>query len=73
MEKDSDMVTQKEIDRINALAKKQREYGLTEDEKKEQARLREMYIAGFRNSLRSQLDAITLVDENGTKRKLKPK
>lgn len=66
------MVTQKEIDRINELAKKQRTCGLTEDEKKEQAQLRALYIAGFRDSLRGQLDAITLVDEDGNKRKLKP-
>ena len=65
------MITQKEIDRINELAKKQRESGLTEVEKKEQAQLRALYIAGFRNSLRGQLDAITLVDENGKKRNLK--
>ncbi len=67
------MVTQKEVDRINELAKKQRECGLTEDEKKEQAHLRALYIAGFRDSLRGQLDAITLVDEDGNKSKLKHK
>jgi uncharacterized protein YnzC (UPF0291/DUF896 family) len=67
------MVTQKEINRINELAKRQRECGLTEDEKKEQAHLRALYIAGFRDSLRGQLDAITLVDEDGNKRKLKHK
>jgi uncharacterized protein YnzC (UPF0291/DUF896 family) len=65
------MVTQKEIDRINELAKKQRECGLNEDEKKEQTHLRALYIAGFRDSLRGQLDAITLVDEDGNKSKLK--
>jgi len=67
------MITKKEIDRINELAKKQRECGLTEDEKKEQAHLRVLYIAGFRDSLRGQLDAITLVDEDGNKRKLNHK
>ncbi|HOP10597.1 MAG TPA: DUF896 domain-containing protein [Oscillospiraceae bacterium] len=67
------MVTQKEIDRINELAKKQREGGLTEDEKKEQTHLRALYVAAFRDSLRGQLDAITLVDKDGNKRKLKHK
>ncbi len=67
------MITQKEIDKINELAKKARGCGLTEDEKKEQAHLRALYIASFRDSLCGQLDAITLVDENGNKRKLKHK
>jgi len=67
------MITQKEIDRINELAKKQREGVLTDDEKKEQKHLRTLYVSSFRDSLRGQLDTITLVDEDGNKRKLKHK
>ena len=36
------------IDRINALARKSREEGLTEEEKIEQAELRRQYIQKFR-------------------------
>ena len=59
------------LDRINELARKQREIGLTEEEKEEQARLRKEYIEAFKNSLRSQLDSIVVVDENGNKKPLK--
>ena len=46
-----------DIDRINFLAKKQREEGLTEEEKAEQARLRREYIDSVVGNLRAQLDA----------------
>ena len=49
---------QKFIDEINALAKKQREEGLTEEEKMRQAELRRMYIDAVKANFRSQLDAI---------------
>ena len=55
-------MTKEEIARINELAKKSREEGLTEAEKEEQKALREKYIEGFRKSLRSQLDNIEIVD-----------
>lgn len=59
------------LDRINELARKQRSEGLTEQEKEEQARLRKEYIEAFRNSLKSQLDSIVVVDEHGNKKPLK--
>ncbi len=62
---------QKKIDRINFLAKKAKAEGLTEEERAEQAQLREEYRAGFLRSLRGQLDNTYIVDENGNKRKLK--
>lgn len=52
----------KKIDRINFLAKKSREEGLTPEETKEQKALREEYIEGFRKSLKSQLDNIEFKD-----------
>lgn len=61
------------IDRINALAKKSKAEGLTEDEKKEQQLLRQEYIAEYRKSLQSTLDGVVLMDENGNKEKLKKK
>ena len=64
---------QKKIDRINELARKAKAEGLTPAEKQEQDMLRKEYIAGFRASLRAQLDNTVLVDPDGTRRPLKPK
>ncbi len=50
------------IARINALAKKSREEGLTDLERMEQAALRQEYLAGIRKSLKAQLDQIEIVD-----------
>lgn len=60
------------IERINFLAKKQREEGLTEEEKAEQAKLRKEYIDSVTGNLRVQLDNTYVVDENG-KHKLEKK
>ncbi|MCI9446280.1 MAG: DUF896 domain-containing protein [Lachnospiraceae bacterium] len=57
---------QKKIDRINVLARKSKAEGLTEDEKKEQALLRQEYIAIVRRNLRGQLDNIDVVNPDGT-------
>ncbi len=65
---------QKKIDRINALARKSRTPdGLTDAEKAEQQALRAEYIAAFRASLRSQLDGLTVVEPDGTRRRVRPK
>lgn len=50
------------IERINFLAKKQREEGLTEEEKVEQAKLRREYIDSVVGNLKSQLDNTYIVD-----------
>ena len=60
------------IERINFLAKKQSEEGLTEEEKAEQAKLRKEYIDSVTGNLRAQLDNTYVVDENG-KHKLEKK
>lgn len=58
------MITKELISRINALSQKQRSpEGLTEEEKQEQARLRQEYLAGFRENMKSVLDQIEIVDE----------
>ena len=49
-------MTDEKIKRINLLAKKAKEGSLTEDEKKEQAALRDEYVRAMRASLKSQLD-----------------
>ena len=58
------MITQDQIDRINELAKKKKEAGLTAEETEEQARLRELYLEDFRARFKQQLDQIELVDED---------
>ena len=64
---------QSKIDRINALAKKAKAEGLTEEEAAERKALREEYIAAYRKNLRSQLDNMVIIEPNGERRQLKPK
>ena len=66
-------MTKEAIERINALAKKSREEGLTEEEKNEQFALRNEYLAEIRENLRQQLDNTYIVDPDGTKHKLEQK
>lgn len=51
-----------DIERINFLAKKQREEGLMDEEKAEQAKLRREYIDSVVGNLRSQLDNTYVVE-----------
>ena len=65
---------QKQIDRINELARKAKTVeGLTEAEKAEQTLLRRAYIDSVLGNLKGQLDNTYLMDEKGRKRKLKKK
>ena len=64
---------QRKIDRINALARKAREAGLTDAEQAEQKALREEYIAGFRSSLKAQLDNTVVLNPDGTAYRLRQK
>lgn len=59
-------MTQEQIARINALAKKSKTEGLTPEEKQEQMTLRRMYIDAMKASLKSQLDNVKFVDEKGS-------
>ena len=56
------MVTKEQIDRINELAAKKKSEGLTPEEIKEQAELRQIYLESFRANLKAQLDNIEVVD-----------
>lgn len=68
------MITQADIDRINALARKAKgPQGLTEAEKAEQAELRRRYVAAVRENLTAQLDHTVIQRPDGTKTPLKPK
>ena len=61
------------IDRINALAKKQREQGLSDEEAIEQKKLLEAYIKAFRASMRGILDNTYIQYPDGTKKKVENK
>ncbi|WP_253290879.1 DUF896 domain-containing protein [Pseudoflavonifractor sp. MSJ-37] len=68
------MITQAQIDRINALARKAKSpEGLTPEETTERAELRAAYVAAVRESLQSQLDNTYIMEPDGTKHKLAPK
>ena len=54
------------IDRINELYHKSQSVGLTEEEKEEQARLRQEYVAAIRGSLRNNLNNISIKEPDGT-------
>lgn len=54
------------IDRINELYHKSQSVGLTEEEKEEQARLRQEYIAAIRGSLRNNLNNISIKEPDGS-------
>ena len=56
------------VERINELAHKAKTEGLTEEEIIERDRLRQEYLAAFRQNLRAQLDNTYLVDDHGNKR-----
>lgn len=59
-------MNQEKIDRINVLYHRSKQEGLTEEEKKEQALLRKEYIEAIRNSLRGNLNNISIQEEDGT-------
>lgn len=54
------------IRRINELYHKSQDVGLTEEEKAEQKKLRQDYIASVRGNLKSQLDNINIQEEDGS-------
>ena len=56
----------KVIEEINALAKKQRGVGLTEEEKVRQAEVRKIYIDAIKKNFKSQLDNIKVVEKDET-------
>lgn len=66
-------MTQDKIDRINALARKQKSEGLTEEEKAEQAVLRREYIDSFKRDLERQLNNMSIVEPDGTVKKVEKK
>lgn len=55
------MFDQKKLDRINFLAKKNKEEGLTKEELAEREILRKEYLENFRAHFKSRLDNVKVV------------
>lgn len=53
------------LDRINELANKQQEIGLTNEEKIEQKALREDYLREIRGQVLHTFSGMTVIDPNG--------
>ena len=58
------------IARINELAKKNKEEGLTEEELVERDKLRRIYIDSVTGNLKNHLENTSIVYPDGTKKKI---
>ena len=67
------MISKEQINRINELARKSKQSGLSAEEKEEQAKLRRLYLDSFKENLISQLENTYIVDEHGNKKKVQKK
>ena len=63
-------MTKEMIARINALAKKKREQGLTPAEQEEQRQLYAAYLADVRGQMTDQLDRVLIKQPDGSTRPL---
>ncbi|SFB89225.1 Uncharacterized protein YnzC, UPF0291/DUF896 family [Alkalibacterium subtropicum] len=59
------MLEKQKLDRINELVRKERNDGLTDEEKQEQKGLREEYIKAFRSGMRNHIEGMKIVDPDG--------
>lgn len=66
-------MTPKTIQRINELARKAKAQGLTPEEAQEQKRLRQEYLDSVRKNLVSQLENMSILEPDGTKKKVQKK
>lgn len=60
------MLSKEKIARINELAKKAKQTGLSETEAKEQTKLRSEYLAAVRSSMLNTLSTVKVIDPEGT-------
>ncbi|BAM47497.1 DUF896 domain-containing protein [Amphibacillus xylanus] len=60
------MLSKNKLARINELANKAKQSGLTAEEKKEQQLLREEYLKTLRQSFKNQLSSVKIIDPEGT-------
>lgn len=63
----------KKIARINELARKKKETGLTAEEVAEQAALRREYLDGFRENMKAVLDGVIIQEPDGTRHHIQKK
>ena len=66
-------MTPEAIQRINELARKAKAQGLTPEEAHEQKRLRQEYLDSVRKNLVSQLENMSILEPDGTKKKVQKK
>jgi uncharacterized protein YnzC (UPF0291/DUF896 family) len=59
------MLPKEKLNRINELAKKAKTTGLSEQEAKEQSRLRREYLETFRSSMVDTLTSVKIIDPKG--------
>ncbi|KGP73498.1 DUF896 domain-containing protein [Pontibacillus yanchengensis] len=59
------MLSQEKIDRINVLANKSKNEGLSKGEQEEQQQLRQEYLKNVRKSFKNQLNSVKVVDPEG--------
>jgi len=59
------MITPEILARISELAKKQRESGLSDDEKQEQGQLRRLYIDNIKNQIKQHLEPVAESHKHG--------
>ncbi len=57
------MITREMIDRINQLARKSKQDGLSEEEKQEQQELRKKYVEYIKGQVKQQLASIEFVED----------
>lgn len=65
------MLSKEKIDRINELARKSRDVGLTEEEALEQGALRQEYLEAWRTGVKATLDNTYVQYPDGRKVPLK--
>ncbi|PLR77115.1 hypothetical protein CU633_12165 [Bacillus sp. V3-13] len=59
------MLSKDKLARINALANKAKQSGLTEAEAREQTKLRKEYLKSFRSGMLNTLKGVTIMDPEG--------
>ncbi|RKQ37566.1 DUF896 domain-containing protein [Oceanobacillus halophilus] len=59
------MLSKEKLNRINELAKKSKNEGLSNNEKEEQRSLREEYLKNVRKSFKNQMKSMTVIDPRG--------
>jgi uncharacterized protein YnzC (UPF0291/DUF896 family) len=59
------MLSKEKLSRISELSQKSKSEGLTNEEAKEQSKLRKEYLETFRSSMRKTIENVKVIDPNG--------